>query len=170
MWNAILIREIQEDDAEAFLALCNLLDEETDFRIYEPGERRTAVEDQRRIIRRILAWDNHTILVAEQDGALIGYLAAYGGKFRRNWHCAQVVVAVLQAHTGKGIGTQLLIELECWALEREVQRLELTVMTDNPRAIALYKKMGFEIEGLKRRALRVDGLYVDEYVMARLLE
>ena len=55
MWDAILIREIQEDDAEAFLALCNLLDEETDFRIYEPGERRTAIEDQRRIIRKVLA-------------------------------------------------------------------------------------------------------------------
>ena len=170
MWNAILIREIQEDDAGAFLALCNLLDEETDFRMYEPGERRTTVDEQRRIIRNVLAWDNHTILVAEQDGALIGYLEAIGGTFRRKWHCVQVKVAIFQAHVGKGIGTQLFIELERWALEREVQRMELTVMTNNPRAIALYKKMGFEIEGLKRHALRVDGVYVDEYLMARLLD
>jgi RimJ/RimL family protein N-acetyltransferase len=170
MWKAIVIREIQEDDAEAYLALCNRLDEETNFRMYEPGERRTSTEQQRRMIRDVLAWDNSTILIAEQDGALVGCLEAYGGKFHRDWHNVYIAVGVLQACTGKGVGTQLFIELERWALEREVHRLELTVMVDNQRAIALYQKMGFETEGRKRHALRVDGVFVDEYLMARLLE
>jgi RimJ/RimL family protein N-acetyltransferase len=170
MWNAILIREIREDDAEAYLALCNRLDEETNFRMYEPGERGTSPEQQRRTIRDVLAWDNSTILVAEQDGALVGCLEAYGGKFHRDRHSVYIAVGVLQAYTGKGVGTQLFIELERWALEREVHRLELTVMVDNQRAIALYQKMGFEIEGRKRHALRVDGVFMDEYLMARLLD
>jgi Acetyltransferases, including N-acetylases of ribosomal proteins len=46
-------------------------------------------------------------------------------------------------------------------------RLELTVMVHNERAIALYKKMGFEIEGTKKRSMRIDGQYVDEYYMAK---
>jgi RimJ/RimL family protein N-acetyltransferase len=132
--------------------------------------RRTSLEQQRGAIREVLAWDNSAILVAEQAGGLIGCLEAYGGKFHRDWHNVYVAVGVLQAYTAKGVGTQLFIELERWALEREVHRLELTVMVDNRRAIALYQKMGFEIEGRKRHALRVDGVFVDEYLMARLLE
>jgi RimJ/RimL family protein N-acetyltransferase len=40
-------------------------------------------------------------------------------------------------------------------------------MVHNERAIALYKKMGFEIEGTKKRSMRIDGQYVDEYYMAK---
>jgi lipid II:glycine glycyltransferase (peptidoglycan interpeptide bridge formation enzyme) len=37
-----------------------------------------------------------------------------------------------------------------WAIERGFHRLELTVNTHNERAIRLYKKMGFEVEGVKK--------------------
>ncbi|NMB90388.1 MAG: GNAT family N-acetyltransferase, partial [Chloroflexi bacterium] len=50
-----------------------------------------------------------------------------------------------------------------------IHRLELTVMTHNQRALALYRKMGFEIEGTLRHNMRVDGVYVDEYSLAQLL-
>ena len=43
-------------------------------------------------------------------------------------------------------------------------------MTHNHRAIARYQKMGFVIEGLHRDALLVDGRYVDEFTMAKLLD
>lgn len=48
-----------------------------------------------------------------------------------------------------------------------LQRLELTVYTDNHAAIALYEKFGFVREGkLERYAFR-DGRYADVYAMAR---
>jgi RimJ/RimL family protein N-acetyltransferase len=42
-------------------------------------------------------------------------------------------------------------------------------MAHNSGAIALYKKMGFEIEGTKNHSLIVDGMYIDEYYMAKLV-
>jgi RimJ/RimL family protein N-acetyltransferase len=42
-------------------------------------------------------------------------------------------------------------------------------MAHNERAIRLYERMGFEREGIRRRALRVDGEWVDELFMALLL-
>jgi RimJ/RimL family protein N-acetyltransferase len=42
-------------------------------------------------------------------------------------------------------------------------------MTHNEQAIALSKKMGFTIEGLHKHTMLVDGVYVDEYTMAKLL-
>jgi len=43
------------------------------------------------------------------------------------------------------------------------------VQVHNIRAIALYENCGFEREGLKRHSLRIDGTYVDEYYMSKLL-
>jgi len=42
------------------------------------------------------------------------------------------------------------------------------VREDNRRAIALYRKMGFVPEGVKRHAFRVDGRYYDLLSMAVL--
>jgi RimJ/RimL family protein N-acetyltransferase len=164
-----MIWTIRESDAEEFLALSNRLDEETAFRLFEPGERRTTVEEQREIIGRCQTGENDVILVAECDGQLVGYIAAIGGKYRRNRHSVHVVVAVLQSFAGQGIGTKLFEELEKWAGECQLHRLELTVMAHNERAIRLYKRMGFEIEGRKRHSLLVNGSYVDEYCMSKLL-
>jgi L-phenylalanine/L-methionine N-acetyltransferase len=49
-----------------------------------------------------------------------------------------------------------------------VFRLELTVYATNERAIALYRKFGFETEGTHKAYALRDGRYVDSYSMARL--
>ena len=50
------------------------------------------------------------------------------------------------------------------------RRLSVTeVRADNHRAIALYRKAGFEIEGTRKRSLKVNGAHADELSMARLL-
>ena len=165
----ITIREIREGDAQNFLQLCRRLDEETQFMLLEPGERRITVEEQRQRIVALLAHKHQTILVAENESQLVGYLAAIGSDYRRNRHSVYLGTGIRQAFTGQGIGTQLFMALEQWARERDLHRLELTVMVHNERAIGLYKKMGFEIEGVKRHSLVVKGAYVDEYYMAKLL-
>jgi len=135
----------------------------------EPGERSTSVEEQSRQISGVLLRDNQTILVAEVSGELVGYVAALGGDFRRNRHCAHIITGILQGFCGQGLGTKLFSELEQWARRHGVHRLELTVMAHNDRAINLYRKMGYEIEGSRRDSLLVNGSYVDEYYMGKLL-
>jgi RimJ/RimL family protein N-acetyltransferase len=50
-----------------------------------------------------------------------------------------------------------------------MQRLELTVQEHNQAGIRLYRKMGFQVEGTRRRAMRVDDRWVDELYMAKLV-
>ena len=50
-----------------------------------------------------------------------------------------------------------------WALER----LELIVFSDNHRAINLYKKFGFETEGVCRKYALRNGILSDVYRMVR---
>jgi len=164
-----MIRTIRESDAESFLSLCKQLDEENRFMMLEPGERKTTVDEQKQRIRDILAWENQTLFVVEGDESLVGYLSATGGRVARNKRTAYIVIGILEGFTGKGLGTALFECMEQWARDRALHRLELTVMVRNQRAVGLYKKMGFEIEGLKRDSLFVDGSYVDEYYMSKLI-
>jgi GNAT superfamily N-acetyltransferase len=81
---------------------------------------------------------------------------AIGGRVRRNRHTAYVVIGVRQVHAGQGIGRRLLAELERWARANGVHRLELTVMTHNERAVALYRRRGIASKerDRPRRSLR----------------
>jgi RimJ/RimL family protein N-acetyltransferase len=165
----MIIRTIRESDTEQFLLLGKTLDQETQFMMLEPGERTMTIEEQSQRIKSVLSQDNQMIFAAEQDNRLVGFLGAFGGGFQRNRHCAYIVIGILQKYVGQGIGTQLFEALETWAIDHKLHRLELTVMSHNERAIHLYQKMGFKTEGIKRDSLLVNGRYVDEYYMAKIL-
>jgi putative acetyltransferase len=71
--------------------------------------------------------------------------------------------------TRQGIGSALLGAIvdaaDNWL---DIKRLELTVFTDNAAAITLYRKFGFEEEGVLRSFAYRAGSYVDAYAMARI--
>jgi RimJ/RimL family protein N-acetyltransferase len=166
----IVIRQIAPDDAPAFLALCRRLDTETRFMMLEPDERTTTVDEQRAAINGLLASANQMIFVAVDEPRIVGYVEAKRGEFRRNRHSAYIVAGVLQSHAGRGLGSKLFVAVESWARFAGIARLELTVMAHNAAAIRLYEKLGFTREGTRRWSMRVDGEYVDEFAMAKLLD
>jgi RimJ/RimL family protein N-acetyltransferase len=166
----MVIREIKPEDAEQFIFLIKRVESEADFMLMEAGERKTTPEQQQKQLENIQKLSNSTIFVAEnEEGKLIGYLIAIGGSVRRTKHSAYLVIGILENYRGRGIGTSLFQKLEEWATKSNISRLELTVVTQNEPGIALYKKSGFEIEGLKRKSLLVDDNFYDEYLMSKLL-
>lgn len=84
-------------------------------------------------------------------------------------HSAGFGIMVHRDWQGRGVGRALmeaaLDVADNWLM---LTRVELTVFTDNARAIGLYKSLGFEIEGTKRMGAIRNGAYADEYYMARL--
>jgi len=72
-------------------------------------------------------------------------------------------------YQGRGIGTALMTALidaaDNW---HAIKRLELTVFTDNVRAIRLYERFGFEREGILRAFAFRAGAYADALAMARV--
>jgi ribosomal protein S18 acetylase RimI-like enzyme len=156
-------------DAAGLLALKKDLDRETSFMLLEPGERAEDITDVAAYLSSMAGTANSVVIVAETAGRLAGYAEARGGGFRRNRITAHVVIGVLAAASGQGIGSGLLRELELWAPAHGIRRLELTVMAHNHRARRLYERMGFAVEGPRRKCLLVDGHLVDELYMARLL-
>ena len=156
------------DDAATLLKLSLQLDTESTFMMLEPGERTTTIAEQSARLAGILKGGG-TVIVAEHDGTLVGYLGVFRGKYRRNQHSAELVVGVLQAYAGQGIGTRLFETLETWAMANGIHRLELTVQAHIAAAVGLYKKVSFTIEGTRHHSMHIDGTFVDEYTMAKLL-
>lgn len=165
-----MIRTIVLNDAVKYGTLLKKIEEETDFLLLEPDERNTSKEHIEKMIEMFIKQENSTILVAENNGSLIGHILAKGGTANRNRHSATIVIGILQEATGQGLGKILFSELEKWARHHHIKRLELSVMTHNERAFQLYKNVGFEIEGTKRHSLLVYDKYVDEYYMSKLLD
>jgi RimJ/RimL family protein N-acetyltransferase len=165
----MLIREIEREDTERFVSLINQVESESEFLLFEAGERQVTVEQQEKRIDMMEQEGNSTIFVAEENSELIGYLIAMGGQAKRNKHTAYLVIGILTEYRGQGVGSKLFQRLEEWATEQKLHRLELTVVTLNEAGIRLYKKMGFEIEGTKRNSLYIDGKFVNEYYMSKLL-
>lgn len=162
------IRRIEAEDSEAFLHMLNQLDNETKYMMFEPGERPQDIDFIRKKIDASIESSALLLCVADKD-EIIGFLSAERGNFIRNRHNAYIVVGILGKGRSKGLGSCLFDNLMDWAKNQGITRLELTVMCHNEAAIALYKKYGFEIEGTKRNSLYVDGSYVDEYYMGKLL-
>lgn len=166
----MIVREIELRDAKDFGRLLAQVDASSDYMLWEAGERDTGIEQQQAMIRNITAQSNSTILIAEQDEEeMLGYLLAIGGNANRNKHTAYIIIGIAEQARGQGVGSSLFQALEKWAIQKCIHRLELTVARLNKAGLALYKKMGFEIEGTKRDSLCIKGEFVDEYYMAKII-
>ena len=163
----MIIRKIEAEDASLFLTMLKQLDIEQKFMMYEPNERQTTVDEMESYIKNMNS-SGSLILVAETDSKFAGFLTAERGFAHRIKHSAYIVLGVLKEYSNHGVGTHLMEQLLKWASESKIIRLELTVMCHNEKALALYKKMGFVIEGIKKKSIFIDNKYIDEYYMSKL--
>jgi len=162
------IKNLTVANSGELLDLMTALDNETKFMMLEPGERDTSVESME---KRLLGIDETMSIYigAFVDSSLVGFVSLWRDSANRAKHSAYIVIGVISSYAGKGIGKLLLREGEKWAKNNGVTRLELTVMTHNTNAVKLYEKVGFVKEGVKKKSLIVDGCYVDEFYMAKIL-
>ena len=84
-------------------------------------------------------------------------------------HCGSLGMGVLAAYRGQGVGERLLRACLVKAPTQGITRIELEARADNTRAIALYERVGFRHEAVKRNAMRFDGVYYDAAQMSILL-
>lgn len=166
----VTLRVLFPEDAAELLHLQHQLDQETKFMLLEPDERHTGLQQVKDMLESFAKAERSIFIGAEADGQLVGFLSVRGGSVRRNRHCGYIVIGILEQYQGMGIGTGLFQELDSWAANCGIVRLELTVMTHNQRALALYTKSGFEHEGTKKKSLYINEEWVDEYCMSKIVQ
>ncbi len=163
-------RTASAEDAEALFAFGEQLLSETSFMLLLPDERAKSVEDMRFVIERFTTMPRHFLVNAWHGDQAVGEALFMGGQFSRNQYGGRVGVGVLSGHYGKGVGRRMMEEIEDLTRAAGIHRLELTVMSHNTRAHRLYLSMGYQEEGVNRDSLHVDGQFVDEIMMAKLLD
>ena len=164
------IRDAEPDDAAALIRLKRTIFGETDFMLYSPGEYSVVAEEVAAQVQRIRDSGHSRLLVADSEDDLVGFLGVTGSPVPRLRHSGQMFVGVLRAYWGRGIATALLSQAIHWAPTAGLLRLQLYVMKDNHRAIALYERLGFRVEGTRRNAYMIKGKPVDDQLMAYVYE
>jgi len=164
---AISVRRARPDDAAA---IARMMDEPSVYANLMQMPYASEEAHRARLVESQAPGKTDLSLVAEQAGMIVGSAGMHpvGAALRRR-HAAMIGISVIAEAQGRGVGTALMRAL-CDYADRwmGVLRIELTVYDDNARAIALYRKFGFEIEGRHRGYALRDGRYVDALSMARL--
>lgn len=114
----------------------------------------------------------HSFVAVVNDNGVetvVGNIALRIETNERRKHIGNFVIAVSETHQGQGIGKALLNTIldlaDNWL---NLKRVELTVYTDNQKAISLYQKFGFVIEGEHKAFAFRNGEFVNAYTMARI--
>jgi ribosomal protein S18 acetylase RimI-like enzyme len=107
-------------------------------------------------------------LVALAGGEVIGWCDVTPKPRPIYAHSGVLGMGLLPQFRHQGIGKRLIVQALAAARGFALQRVELTVRENNANAIALYKKVGFEIEGVQRNAILVDRTYENLILMAVL--
>lgn len=164
----MIIRKCNKHDSINLLHLLMDIESETNFMLYNKGERKTNKEAIEKFIIEKEKADS-PIFLAQRNNEISGYLLVDRGRSDKKRHCMYIVVGVKKSSQGIGIGTKLIEEAISWARQNNIIRIELTVMEHNQRAINLYKKMGFEIEGVKKKSIKMKDKFINEYYMAKII-
>lgn len=83
--------------------------------------------------------------------------------------CAELHIMIGKEYQNKGAGKYAVENIINYAFnDLNLNRVELSVLENNERAIGLYNKIGFKVEGVKRNAYYKEGKFVNKVEMAVL--
>lgn len=162
-----LLKSPTEDDAGAILIHLKQTSDETRFMARNGNEITMSDEDEKKYLTKIAA-DPKSIMIS---AVLNGELAANAGfdpvaPYEKYQHRANFGISIKEKYWHRGIGSAILKEIIQSAKLAHYEQLELEVVTDNERAIALYQKYGFIVYGTREKSFKYrDGSYGCEHLM-----
>jgi ribosomal protein S18 acetylase RimI-like enzyme len=166
---SILIRSLQQNDAEALCRYMNVLSQERTFVRFQ-GEQLTLEEETAYITGQLQRMEkNQTVqLVAFCEGTLVG-VADVNMKDLVEKHVGTFGISIAQPYRREGIGAMLMetVLKEAAAQLPHLRIIMLEVFSDNTLAIAMYKKSGFVEYGRLPEGILHNNAYVDMVYMFR---
>ncbi|MBW9155280.1 GNAT family N-acetyltransferase [Clostridium tagluense] len=147
------------------------IDGETENLDRESGEGLLTPEDFEKLIYEDSIAEKNLFLVAEVEGEIVGFTRCVGNKLSRFRHKSEFGICISKAYWSHGIGKVLLEKILMWADTVKIEKISLTVVQTNTKAIQLYKRYGFVEEGLLiKDRIHKDGNYYNTVIMGRLLD
>jgi RimJ/RimL family protein N-acetyltransferase len=165
-----ILRCPTKQDATELSRLRLQIDGETEYLDRESGEGFLTPEAFEKLIYEDSIAEKNIFLVAEVEIKIVGFTRCEGSKLSRFRHKAEFGICILKEYWGYGIGKVLLESVLSWADNAGIEKISLTVVQTNTKAIQLYEKYGFVEEGvLIKDRIHKDGNYYNTVIMGRLL-
>lgn len=143
----IKIREIEVEDYKELLDFMKKVKGETNSLRGYPNEIKMSYEDEKEHIKKVKSSETSNYFVVMKNNKIIGCIGFNGNTARKMKHYGTIGISVLKEYWGRGIATALLEKLISWAKEKGIKKINLDVFENNERAIKLYEKFGFKLEG-----------------------
>lgn len=168
----LVLRSAEKEDAKMMLPYLKRVCGETRFLLREADEcQELTIEQEENFITTHAENDRACLILAELDGKYVGNASfAVAGGSRRNFHRADLGIALYLEYTGMGIGKKLFSLLLDTVKECGYEAAELTVVEGNERAKHMYETFGFIETGRIPNANKYDdGTYADDIFMVKAL-
>jgi RimJ/RimL family protein N-acetyltransferase len=160
------VRVAEPGDAERLVELAREVGAEEEGWLITSGDWRSPAAE-RRYLKAIRRHPDAAVFVAESNGGIVGRLSLSRDSHPASEHVADLGLMVSRGHRRQGIGLALMEAAEQWARAAGVRKLELHVFPHNCPAIALYEKLGYQREGLRRGHYRRGDELIDAILMAK---
>ena len=150
-----MLRHATQEDARGVLDCFVLTHAETDYLTTLPSEVSFTVEQEAEFLKKKAGSADEIEILAELDGKVVG--TAGIDRVRANEklrHRAGFGISVERDCWGLGVGRAMTEACIACAKTAGYAQLELEVVADNARAIALYRSVGFEEYGRNPRGFR----------------
>ena len=167
----VFLRNAEESDATALIDYLKITTAETPYLIREPEEVTITLEQEKSFIQRAKDAERELLLIAVVDGIHIGNCSLMNiGPYKRYGHRCGVAIALYQEYCGCGIGKVMMQTVLDVAKSVGYEQAELEVVSDNQKAIALYRNLGFEKYGTFPNNMKYsDGTYINaDWMMKKL--
>jgi RimJ/RimL family protein N-acetyltransferase len=132
----------------------------------DPGKRMSMDEVHRRYHQYRTDPTSGLFIICRLDGPAIGMLG-FDRLYRDIGSCRLFIGIGVKDHWGQGYGTDAMrVVLRYFFREVLLRKVQLSCYDFNTRAIASYRKCGFEVEGVRRNIAYVHGEWCDSIEMA----
>ena len=137
------------------------------YLLYEPMD----IEEFKPIFDKLLASEIKYVFT-DENGRLVGMFKLFPWTYRASHIAYLGGLAIHPAFAGKGFGRKMMQDIIELVNQQGYKRIELSVATENLKATELYKKVGFEVEGVMRKYtyLKQEGRFLDELLMSYIFE
>jgi RimJ/RimL family protein N-acetyltransferase len=145
----LVIRPAVPNDASALIAVKKSYIEGSDTIPLLVSEYKNSLEQEKALIERLNSSENSILLIAEQDGKIIGNVDLIGSERSRTSHTAMLGIGLLLEARNRGIGSIMMKAAIDWARKNPaLELIWLDTYSSNLTGITLYNKIGFKAAGV----------------------
>jgi len=162
----ITIRQAEVSDTENFLNCIKEYIPQSDYIPQFEQEINLNIKEKEELIKSFLEKGNSLLLIAEYENQIIGNIDLAGSSRKAMEHTAMIGMGMNKEWRNTGLGTALLAAIIDWAKANPIlETIWLQVYTENTLGLSLYKKMGFEENGIIKDFFKHDDKYFDNLTM-----